>query len=187
MRFPEESSARRPTMTVDPDPSVLSTYPSAMRFAWPTGHPASEFGARLERKGAPPGDQRGWPPVQPVEDLPQVLGASPVPAPAVAGEHGRVQPQLVSEAMHRGERRRGQLVRDGTPTRAACTAATPAPAGSPGCAARRPATAGRPGFQLEEGDQVVGTGAADAELAQLVGCPNRNGAEDLALECRHPK
>src|SRR5664280_1936030 len=35
MRFPEESSARRPTMTVDPDPSVLSTYPSAMRFAWP--------------------------------------------------------------------------------------------------------------------------------------------------------
>src|SRR5664280_111995 len=86
MRFPKESSARRPTMTVDPDPSVLSTYPSAMRFAWPTGHPASAFGARLERKGAPPGDQRGWPPVQPVEDLPQVLGASPVPAPAVAGE-----------------------------------------------------------------------------------------------------
>src|SRR5665648_938851 len=35
MRFPEESSARRPTMTVDPDPSVLSTYPSAMRSAWP--------------------------------------------------------------------------------------------------------------------------------------------------------
>src|SRR5450759_1169215 len=103
-------------MTVDPDPSVLSTYPSAMRFAWPTGHPASEFGARLERKGAPAGDQRGWPPVQPVEDLPQVLGASPVPAPAVAGEHGRVQPQLVGEAMHRGDRRRGQLVRDGTPT-----------------------------------------------------------------------
>src|SRR5664280_1993267 len=127
MRFPKESSARRPTMTVDPDPSVLSTYPSAMRFAWPTGHPASEFGARLERKGAPPGDQRGWPPVQPVEDLPQVLGASPFPAPAVAGEHGRVQPQLVSEAMHRGDRRHGQLVRDGTPTRAACTAATPAP------------------------------------------------------------
>src|SRR5664280_812813 len=105
MRFPKESSARRPTMTVDPDPSVLSTYPSAMRFAWSTGHPASAFGARLERKGAPPGDQRGWPPVQPVEDLPQVLGASPVPALAVAGEHGRVQPQLVSEAMHRGDRR----------------------------------------------------------------------------------
>src|SRR5659263_514656 len=30
-----------------------------------------------------------------------------------------------------------------------------------------------------QGAAAVGTGAADAELAQLVGCPDRNGAEDL--------
>src|SRR5664279_3522226 len=30
-----------------------------------------------------------------------------------------------------------------------------------------------------QGAAAVGTVAADAELAQLVGCPDRNGAEDL--------
>ena len=140
------------------------------------GHPlgAQVLASELQQQGGcvvleGPGEQKvvehfqrsrgGRRPAQPVQDLPQVLGAGAVLPAAVAGQRGRVDIQLVGEPVDRGGRSGGHVVGDeAEPGQGGKLQRQPEPVARPAVLGDQPPPG--VGVEAEEGGEVFGPDVA---------------------------